>query len=135
GRRDEGVAGAVSRNARRVFFATDSTAFPTKAFLKRLSRVQDQTYCGKHFPNATNSLSGPSSRIFRRSSDPRPFLSSLRKSNPRLRVRGNVEVDPPATVITRDSLAALLRRQLQYRPGPWPGRQGCNPRPCLDRSA
>jgi hypothetical protein len=37
------------------------------------------SYCGKHLPNATNSLSRPLSRIFRRSSAHTTFLSLLRK--------------------------------------------------------
>lgn len=42
----------------------------------RASKIR---YCGKHFPNATSSLSGPASRIFRRSSAQTTFFSFLRK--------------------------------------------------------
>src|SRR3954470_13752145 len=48
-----------------------------------LSRVRsarpERSYCGKHFPNATSSLRGPLSRIFRRSRAHTTFCSFLRK--------------------------------------------------------
>ena len=39
-------------------------------------RLCEISYCGKHFPNATSGLSGPSSRIFRRSSAHTTFFLS-----------------------------------------------------------
>src|SRR5688572_14553233 len=41
--------------------------------------IVDLGYCGKQYPNATSSFSGPSSRIFRRNNAHTMFFSFLRK--------------------------------------------------------
>src|SRR5688572_30645566 len=52
---------------------------PTISTFRVLFDSVKTSYCGKHFPNATSSLSGPSSRIFRRSSAHTTFFSFRRK--------------------------------------------------------